>query len=732
MRLSLRFILPLVLILSVIAYAVVPVVDDLTLKWFTRDLELRGDLITRSLLIPLHDRLKSGDPRQIKILLEDFAQDERLLAVGFCDEVHHALYKTSRFPEGLNCKSSDENHLLSLKEGLVHFASKELSLEGGDKGKLLLIHDMSFVQRRSESTRQLILGLFLILAIVISLLTVLIAQLSWRGWVSGIRSLIRGDNIFSLIGVPQSPELRPVAKDLRMLVRDLERERKIRDELNQSWNPQALKNLLQKELSGDEILILSNREPYIHNKKNGNIVVQVPASGLVTALEPIMRACSGTWIAHGSGTADREVVDKNDHVQVPPARPAYQIRRVWLTKEEERGYYYGFSNEGLWPLCHIAHTRPTFRSADWAFYHSVNRKFSDAVVSEARTENPVILIQDYHFALAPKMIREKLPKATIITFWHIPWPNAESFGICPWREEIIEGLLGSSILGFHTRFHCHNFLDSADRFLECRIDRDTSTISYGKKLTTVNAYPISIEWPPRWMGDLPSVLSCRSQIREINNIATHVKLGIGVDRLDYTKGILERFMAVERLLELYPEYIGSFTFIQIGAPTRSAITQYQHFESDVRDLARQINTRFGSDTYVPIILLPEHHEPQLVFEYFRGADLCFVSSLHDGMNLVAKEFVAARDDEEGILILSQFAGASKELPEALIVNPYNIDQCANALATALRMPIAEQKERMRNMRGLIQEHNVFRWAGKMLIDAARMRQRNRIERRYPV
>jgi trehalose 6-phosphate synthase len=234
------------------------------------------------------------------------------------------------------------------------------------------------------------------------------------------------------------------------------------------------------------------------------------------------------------------------------------------------------------------------------------------------------------------------------------------------------------------------------------------------------------------MGDLPSVLSCRSQIREINNIATHVKLGIGVDRLDYTKGILERFMAVERLLELYPEYIGSFTFIQIGAPTRSAITQYQHFESDVRDLARQINTRFGSDTYVPIILLPEHHEPQLVFEYFRGADLCFVSSLHDGMNLVAKEFVAARDDEEGILILSQFAGASKELPEALIVNPYNIDQCANALATALRMPIAEQKERMRNMRGLIQEHNVFRWAGKMLIDAARMRQRNRIERRYPV
>ncbi len=731
MRLSLRFILPLLLILSLIAYVVVPLVDNLTLQWFRRDLDLRAEMISKSVQFPLAELLPNRNKTKISTLLEDFAKDERLLAVGFCDNDNHLLFKTSRFPQSIYCQEThDEFPLMKLKEGPVHFFTKDIIFEDTKIGRLILLHDMSFVQRRSETTKKFILLLFLLLAVVVSLSTVIIAQLSLRGWIAGIRALIKGDSPFTLIGTSQNTELRPIAKDLRILVRELERERKIRDELNFSWNPSSLKGLLQKELSGDEILILSNREPYIHNWKDGEIVVQVPASGLVTALEPIMRACSGTWIAHGSGTADKDVVDKRDHITVPPENPSYRIRRVWLTKEEENGFYYGFSNEGMWPLCHIAHTRPTFRTEDWNHYKSVNEKFSDAVVAEAKTDNPVVLIQDYHFALAPKMIREKLPKATIITFWHIPWPNAESFGICPWREEILEGLLGSSILGFHTRFHCNNFLDSADRYLECRIDKDTSTVSFQKKLTAINSYPISIEWPPRLMDRLPPIFECKNFIRIKNNISAAVRIAVGVDRLDYTKGILERFMAVERLLELYPENIGKFTFIQIAAPTRTAIIQYQHFESDVRALANKINLKFGSFGYSPIILLAEHHEPEQVFKYFRGCDVCFVSSLHDGMNLVSKEFIASRNDEEGVLILSQFAGAAKELPEALIINPYNIDQCANALEIALNMPIYEQKERMRNMRGLVQEHNVFRWAGKMLIDAARMRQRNRIESRF--
>jgi trehalose 6-phosphate synthase len=600
----------------------------------------------------------------------------------------------------------------------------------GEYGKLVIVHDLSFIQRRSDTTRLYIVVLFVVLTLLISLLTTFIVQLSWRGWVSGIRSLIRGDGIFSLMASNPTPEIKPIAKELRQLVRDLERERKIRDESQMSWTPVSLKEILNKELSGDEIVILSNREPYIHTRKEGKVEVQVPASGLVTALEPIMRACSGTWIAHGSGNADREFVDKNDHVLVPPDKPAYRIRRVWLSKEEEEGYYYGFSNEGLWPLCHIAHTRPTFRAEDWEQYRGVNQKFAAAVLDEVMTDDPVILIQDYHFALVPQMIRKKLPKATIITFWHIPWPNAESFGICPWREEILEGLLGSSILGFHTHFHCNNFLAATDRYLECRIDRDLSMISYRKKMTAVKAYPISIEWPSRWVGSVPSIFECRSRIRSLNNLSVDTRIGVGVDRMDYTKGILERFLAVERMLELYPQFQGKFTFIQIAAPTRSAIGQYQHFESDVRALAAKINKKFSSENYLPIVLLVKHHEPSAVFEYFRGSDLCFVSSLHDGMNLVAKEFISARDDETGVLILSQFAGAAKELPEALVVNPYNIDQCAHALAASLNMPIAEQKERMRNLRAHVQENNVFRWAGKMLMDAARMRQRGRIETRF--
>jgi trehalose 6-phosphate synthase len=439
-----------------------------------------------------------------------------------------------------------------------------------------------------------------------------------------------------------------------------------------------------------------------------------------------MRACSGIWIAHGSGTADREVVDKNDRVAVPPDHPAYQIRRVWLTAEEEAGYYYGFSNEGMWPLCHIAHVRPTFRSSDWAQYQAVNRKFARAVVSESKTKAPIVLVQDYHFAMLPKMIRDELPDATIITFWHIPWPNPESFAICPWRDEVLAGMLGSSILGFHTQFHCNNFVDTVDRLLEARVDRESFTVSFGGKLTAVRRYPISIAWPPEPEMVSKPVADCRSNIRDMNGLPHEHKLGIGVDRLDYTKCIMERFRAIERLLELNPEWVGRFSFVQIAAPSRTGIEEYRHHEVQVRDMAARINERFGRIGALPIILKVEHHEPREVYEYFRAAELCFVSSLHDGMNLVAKEFVAARDDERGVLILSQFTGAARELAEALIVNPYDADQCAAALHMALTMPQEEQRDRMRLMRGLVAEFNVFRWAGRMLLDAAAMRRRSHL------
>lgn len=731
MRLSLRFILPLVIVLGLVAYAVAPLVNSLTFKWFTRDIDIRIKLITNTLQDSLILLLEKPSDGKIQRLFTRVIQDERLYALAFCDSEKHLLYKTQTFPAIIACDQKDlDGHSISrvveMEQGPLHVAFSPVEEDGKVLGHLVLVHDLSFMQRRSEDTKSYLIYFFALLGAVISLITVFIAQMSWKGWIRGLRATLKGEGLLRPISNFISPELRPIVKDLRVLIRDLESDRRAKDESHMSWSPKTLKDILHKELTGDEVIIVSNREPYIHVRKNDKIEIRFPASGLVTALEPIMRACSGTWIAHGGGNADREVVDRDDHVKVPPEDPSYQIRRVWLTKEEEEGYYYGFSNEGIWALCHIAHVRPIFRSQDWAKYVDVNQKFAKTVVEEAKTDDPVILVQDYHLALLPKMIREKLPKATVITFWHIPFPNPEVFGICPWREEIIDGLLGSSILGFHTRFHCNNFMDAVDRFLESRIDRETSTISYKGNLTAVNHYPISIEYPSKWLGAQKPVSECHAYIRQINSLPHDCLLGVGVDRLDYTKGILEKFLAVERLFELQPEWIGKFSFIQIAAPSRSKIDQYQRFESDARALAAKVNRRYGRGGYEPIILKIEHHDPHQVYEYYRGADLCFVSSLHDGMNLVAKEFVASRDDERGVLILSQFTGASRELPEALIVNPYNIDQCAAALHIALEMPAEEQRNRIRSMRGLIQEYNVYRWAGRMLLDASRLRQKTRL------
>jgi trehalose 6-phosphate synthase len=726
--------LPLALVLAGLAYAVIPLVDTLTLKWFVRDLEIRSELIGRMVESPLVDLLAAESKTKLLHYFHRIIQDERLFAIGFCDREGRLAYKTLTYPESIRCDGTStikagQTALLRLTQGDVHVSAVGVEGNGRVWGRLMLVHDMSWAQRRSNDTKWYLFYLFAVIGAVISLVTVLVAHLSWRGWVAGVRAMLRGEGLVALIG-GQRPgaDLHPVAQDLRTLIHDLEADKRMRDESQMSWTPANLKRILHDHLAGDEVLIVSNREPYIHNRNGQHIDIQVPASGVVTALEPVMRACSGVWIAHGSGTADREVVDARGHVRVPPDHPAYEIRRIWMSSEEEDGYYYGFANEGLWPLCHLAHVRPVFRSSDWERYKEINERFAMAILEEAKTDNPVVLVQDYHLALVPKIVRDHLPHATIITFWHIPWPNPERYAICPWYRDILEGLLGSSILGFHTRFHCSNFIDTVDRSLETRIDWDSSMISYQGKLTAVNHYPISIEWPSRLLPEQPSVPTCRTHVRAINGLPHTHRVGVGIERLDYTKGILERFLAVERLLELQPEWIGRFSFLQIAAPSRSKIDEYQQFKQQVIALAERINQRFGREGYRPIHLRIEHHEPQDVITYYRGADFCIVSSLHDGMNLVAKEFVAARDDEQGVLILSQFTGAATELPEALLINPYNIDQCAAALHLALTMPPTEQRARMRSMRGIVQEFNIYRWAGRMLMDAARMRQRARIVR----
>jgi len=592
----------------------------------------------------------------------------------------------------------------------------------------VLVHDLSFIDRRSQDTRQYLIVLIAGLGAVIALITVIVAQLSWRGWVSGARALLRGEG---LLRPPSSGELAPFAADLRMRLRDLEDEYRRSLGPEEHWNPERLRSLLRTQLRGDEIMVVSNREPYLHDRApGGKIVVRRPASGLVTAVEPVVRACSGTWIAHGSGTADRDRVDSHDRLRVPPGAEQFTLRRIWLTPEEEQGYYYGFANEGLWPLCHVAHVRPVFRESDWQAYREVNQRFADAVVAEAHSEDPIVLVQDYHFALLPAMVRARLPLATILTFWHIPWPNPESFGICPWRREILEGLLGSTIVGFHTRYHCRNFLETADRYLEARIEYEHSTISFRDAETYIESYPISIEWPrPEEEAGWPSIADCRARVRERLGLEADQVLAVGVDRFDYTKGIVERLNAVERLFEKHSERIGRFVFVQVAAPTRSSLDEYRAFQQHVERLVERINQRFGYAHYKPAILLAQHHEHDALLELYRAADMCLVTSLHDGMNLVAKEFVAVRDDEQGVLVLSRFAGAARELTEALIVNPYHVEECADAIEIAIEMPPDEQRERMAALRSTVREFNVYRWAGHLLGDASRLRQRQRIEGR---
>ena len=732
MRLSLRFVLPLLLVLGAVAYGVTQLADRLTLRWFVRDLDVRAALVSNTIDDSLPELIGAGQRGRVVDLFNRMVRDERLYAVGFCDVRHELAYRSVTFPARVTCPQLEDlqpgsGRVLRLQNGSLHAAVSPVRDPAGRAlGNLVLLHDMSFIERRSEDTRRYVFYLFVALGIVISLVTVAVAHISWWGWVRGLRAMLSGDWLLKASAQPGPPELEPVAKDLRALIRDLRVDRGAQDEYQVSWSPDALRTILRQDLHGDEILTVSNRAPYVHTCRDGAVQIQRPASGVVTALEPVMLACSGIWVAHGSGSADRQMVDARDHIAVPAQRPAYDVRLVWLSREQEDGYYYGFCNEGLWPLCHIAHTRPLFRPADWERYVQVNRIFAAAVVEEARTPDPVVLVQDYHFALLPAMVRRQLPDATIIVFWHIPWPNPEAFGICPWAEQILAGMLGSSILGFHTRYHCNNFLDTVDRFLEARVDREANAVSYQGSRTAVKRYPISIEWPPSQLVDLPSIEACRGQVRERYRLPPTAKIVLGVDRLDYTKGILERFLAIERLLELEPAWVGRLVLIQIGAPSRSRIPEYRDFAQRVQTQAERINARFARDGHRPIVLRIEHVNAHEVYVHYRAVDACVVSSLHDGMNLVAKEFVAARDDERGALILSEFAGASRELAEALIINPYDLDQCSAALRLALTMPADEQRARMRSMRAQVQEFNVYRWAGRMLIDAAAMRRRTRV------
>ncbi len=708
-----------------------------------RDLQRRAEVLAESLAGNVERDIERGAFQTLRKTVQRFAHRENLIGMAVYDPQGHVVAITDDLAPKMGeappivLDTLKDNHeadaFQRLSDQPVHICV--LPLYSPDKflGALAIVHDAGYIRAQSLRIWRETFLTGLAQLVLIALITLLIVRWSFEGPIARtahwMRALRTGRMPSSRIGVPDVELFRPLAREVATLAQSLntartaaEREARLRAEAQSQWTAEKLTLDLRARLGEGRMFVASNREPYIHMRRGKSVEVSVPPSGLVTALEPVLCACDGTWLAHGSGTADREVVDRHSRLPVPPDEPRYTLRRIWLTKEEEEGYYYGFANEGLWPLCHIAHTRPIFRASDWKQYQAVNRKFADALLEEMKdSEKPVVLVQDYHFALLPTMIKQKRPDARVAIFWHIPWPNPEAFGICPWQRDLVDGLLGADLIGFHIQSHCTNFLQTVDRVMESRIDWDHFTVQRLGHTTTVHPFPISVdgtELSPEGSGE--QVFDGRSGLLKSLDIGA-LFLGVGVDRLDYTKGILERFLALERFFEKYPRYQGQFTFVQIGAPSRSHLKRYHDLEAEVVAEAGRINWRFQRDKWKPIVLLNRQHSHKEIEPYYKAADLCLVTSLHDGMNLVAKEFVAARHDESGVLILSIFTGAARELRDALQVNPYDIDQTAEAIRVALEMDPEEKQARMQRMRRLIREHNIYEWAGTLITELCELR-----------
>ena len=745
MKITIRLIVSLIFVIALVAVVFSFYQVRAEKARLTSDLERRAIILAESLQESVIPLMQSNSLSRLNRLVERFGNRERLTGVVVFDKQGNALASTPDLKQNIPQPFSQAvssitetrpvDGFMDINNKKAYIYTLPLSVEDKPVGILAIFHDASYIDVRLLEIWKHNLLRFLTLSILIVIITLLIVRWSITGpiaqfaeWTRELRmgknkvshmvTSVRGDVLAPLV-----TEVTQLAKSLATARARAEEEARLRVQTESLWTANRLNEHIRVELEGKKLFLISNREPYMHVKDGRNIKCIIPAGGLVTALDPVMRICDGVWIAHGSGDVDREIVDAYDKLRVPPEEPAYTLKRVWLTKEEEDGYYYGFSNEGLWPLCHITHTRPIFRLDDWVYYQKVNEKFAEALLNEiADEESPLVLIQDYHLALLPLLVKEKRPDVRVAIFWHIPWPNPEAYGICPWHQEILIGMLGADIVGFHIQFHCNNFLDTIDRFLESKIDWEQFSVDRGGHTTLVKPFPISVGFEN--ISDKNSAIKEREPLRKtiFKEINLHTKyLGVGVDRIDYTKGIPERFRAIERFLEKYPEFVGEFTFIELGAPSRTHIKRYRDLMTEVEEMVDKINWRFQTKGWKPIVFLKAHHSHEEINRFYKASDICMVTSLHDGMNLVAKEFVVSRDDEDGVLILSQFTGASRELKDAVIINPYDIEVLADAIFLSLKMDSDERSERMRRMRAVVKEHNIYRWAGNLITTLARLR-----------
>jgi trehalose-6-phosphate synthase len=707
-----------------------------------RDLERRAEVLGESLAGNVERDLENDSLQNLQHVVEHYGNREHLSGLAIYGRQGDLLAVTPELKSTLTTIPSvmsqafRDNHGVGAFERVddasVHMYGLPLRQLDEVIGGLVIVHDASYIREESlhiwrEAFLRALAQVFLIV-----LITLLIVRWSIAAPIARTAQWMRAMRTGQMPSRQSATDLdllRPLVREVAAFAESLtqarsaaETEARLRDTGESRWTADRLAVHVRARLNDGHLFVVSNREPYVHMRNGKSVEVIVPPSGVVTAIEPILRACDGTWIAHGNGDADLEAVDEHDRLRVPPEDPHYTLRRVWLTKEEEEGYYYGLANEGIWPLCHIAHTRPIFRAEDWKYYQEVNQKFAEALLEEMKdVEKPIVLVQDYHFALLPRLIKEKRPESRVAIFWHIPWPNPEAFDISPWRRELVDGLLGADLIGFHIQSHCNNFLHTVDRAVESRVDWEHFSVRRRDHLTQVRPFPISVDFT-----DVPAPESTPDSYGERSALLKALGIeaafmGVGVDRVDYTKGIIERFLAIERFLEKNPAYQGQFTFVQIGAPSRGQLKRYQDLMAEVEGEAKRINARLQTDRWKPIVFLNRQHNHQEIQRYYRAADFCLVTSLHDGMNLVAKEFIAARHDERGVLILSCFAGAAQELHDSLQINPYDIDQTAEAIRLALVMEPEEKELRMRHLRKTVREHNVYRWAGNLIAELCDLR-----------
>lgn len=472
------------------------------------------------------------------------------------------------------------------------------------------------------------------------------------------------------------------------------------------------------------LIVVSNREPYEHNSVDGRVVCQRTDGGLVSALDPVLKHLGGTWIAWGSGVADQEVPGQVDGFPVPPDSPAYRLRRVWLEPTAVRNGGQGYANQVLWPLCHVTLDRVSYRKAFWAGYEALNRRFADTVLDELGKRPAPVWVHDYHLGLLPALIKRQSPDTTICLFWHVPWPGPDVFRILPERRELLEGLLAADCLTFQTASYATAFADCVKEFLDASVDPSKTVVLHRGHKTKLTARAISVHFS--LLSDLAKTVEVEdvmARARRRLGVLRGVRIGLGVDRLDYTKGLMKRLWALEDFFDRYPEYRGTFTFLQVAIPTRNNVEAYRQYRDLIRQTVTEINERFEAPPegknkgWKPIEYIEGRVTPQTLVAYYRMADLTLVSSVYDGMNLVAKEYVASQVDETGVLVVSHLAGAAEELMGALVVNPYDQERMADSIRRALEMPESERRERMQLMRLRLSTHDIFHWAESCLRDA---------------